>query len=437
MTLYRKTVGDGKVKSQGKAKTKAGATKGPTTVNRFLADKARFLFLNVGHFADHLFMLIFAKAAFSAGLDFGLAKDGAYAEMIPYGVPSMILFGACAPIAAYFADRWSRRAMIAVFFVGIGLASFATSFATTPMEIGIGLAVVGAFAAIYHPVGIAMVIEGGGNVGWRLGANGVWGNMGVAAAPLITGFILADYDWRLAFAVPGIVAVLIGLGFTALVTSGRMRPPEPCPRERAMVGFMPGGKRALFALALVTAAGGFVFGAMTFIIPRLFEVSMPNVSVDVAVTGALAAAVYAVAAWAQLGVGQLIDHRPVKPVLVTIALGQPILIAIMATQSDYGLLATSLLAMGFVFGQIPITDAVLSRYVPDVWRAKVLSVKFMLNLVIGAMALLTARYILAGGGGFDTLLAVLSVAAGLVVLAALLLPAREGEAASPAPVAAE
>jgi len=397
--------------------------------------KLRLLFLNVGHFVDHMFMLIFAKAAFSAGLAFGLAEDGAYAEMIPYGIPSLVLFGACAPLAAHMADKWGRNTMIAVFFVGIGLAALATGFARSPIEVGIGLAVIGIFAAIYHPVGIAMVIEGGGNVGWRLGANGVWGNMGVAAAPLITGFILAGYDWRLAFMVPGVISVLIGLGFMSFVRTGRVRPPEATAREKAMVGFAAGWQRALLALAMVTAAGGFVFGTMTFVIPRMFEVSMPGVSVDVAVTGTLAAIVYAVAAFAQLIVGRIIDKRRVKPVLVAVAVGQPVLIALMALQTDYALFFSALFAMGFVFGQIPITDAVLARYVPEQWRAKALSVKFMLNLVIGALALLSARTILASGGGFDMVMVMLAAAASLIVLAALLLPARSGAelAASPAP----
>ena len=394
--------------------------------------RARFLFLNVGHFVDHLFMLIFAKAAFSAGLGFGLAQDGAYAEMIPYGVPSLILFGAGAPIAAHMADKWNRNGMIAVFFIGIGIASIATSFATSPLGIGIGLAAIGVFASIYHPIGIAMIVEGGGKVGGRLGANGVWGNMGVAAAPLITGFVLADYDWRLAFVLPGVVSILIGLGFVAFVRTGRIRPPEPSSREKAHVGFRPGWKRALFALALVSSAGGFVFGAMTFVIPRMFEVLMTDISIDVAVTGALAAVVYAGASWAQLGTGRLIDRRRIKPVLLCVALGQPVLIGLMATQTDYGLFAASLLAMAFVFGQIPITDAVLSRYVPDEWRAKVLSVKFMLNLVIGAGALMMARTILAAGGGFDTIMMVLAIAGGLVFLSALLLPAQAGQEAVPA-----
>ena len=136
-----------------------------------------------------MFMLIFAKAAVSAGLAFGLAEHGAYAEMIPYGIPALVLFGACAPLAAFMADKWTRNGMITVFFVGIGASSVATGFAQSPLQIGIGLSVIAIFAAIYHPVGIAMVIEGGGRVGWRIGVNGVWGNMGVAAAPLITGFI--------------------------------------------------------------------------------------------------------------------------------------------------------------------------------------------------------------------------------------------------------
>ena len=89
------------------------------------------------------------------------------------------------------------------FFVGIGLSAVLAGFTNNPLQMAFGLAAIGVFAAIYHPVGIAMVIEGEGNVGWRLGLNGVWGNMGVAGAPLVTGFILAEYDWRLAFIIPG------------------------------------------------------------------------------------------------------------------------------------------------------------------------------------------------------------------------------------------
>jgi MFS family permease len=384
----------------------------------------RLLYLNFGHFIDHMLVLIFAKAAFSAGIDFGFGKDGAYAEMLFYGIPSLVLFGACAPIAAHMADHWNRNGMLTVFFVGIGLASILTGFAQSLLQIGLGLALIGIFASIYHPVGIAMVIEGGGKVGWRLGVNGLWGNMGVAAAPLVTGLILVQFDWRMAFIIPGSVSILIGLGFLGFVRSVDVRAPEAIRQEKELIGFAPGWQRALVSLALVTAAGGFVFGAMTFLIPRLFEVRMQGITSDMAVTGTLASIIYAVAAFAQLVVGRAIDKRSIKNVLIFIAVGQPLLLFLMAMQKDYALFAVSLLAMGFVFGQIPITDAVLSQYVPDQWRAKVLSIKFLINLVIGALALLTARYLLSTGAGFEAVMRVISIAACFIVGAAILLPNR-------------
>ncbi len=384
----------------------------------------RLLYLNFGHFIDHMLVLIFAKAAFSAGIDFGFGKDGAYAEMLFYGIPSLVLFGACAPIAAHMADHWNRNGMLTVFFVGIGLASILTGFAQSLLQIGLGLALIGIFASIYHPVGIAMVIEGGGKVGWRLGVNGLWGNMGVAAAPLVTGLILVQFDWRMAFIIPGSVSILIGLGFLGFVRSVDVRAPDATRQEKELIGFAPGWQRALVSLALVTAAGGFVFGAMTFLIPRLFEVRMQGITADIAVTGTLASIIYAVAAFAQLVVGRAIDKRSIKNVLIFIAVGQPLLLFLMAMQKDYALFAVSLLAMGFVFGQIPITDAVLSQYVPDQWRAKVLSIKFLINLVIGALALLTARYLLSTGAGFEAVMRVISIAACFIVGAAILLPNR-------------
>ena len=385
----------------------------------------RLLYLNFGHFTNHMLMLIFAKAAFSAGIDFGFGKDGAYTEMIPYGIPSLVLFGACAPLAALVADHWNRNGMLTVFFIGIGLSSILTGFAQSLLQIGFGLAFIGIFASIYHPVGIAMVIEGGGKVGWRLGMNGVWGNMGVAAAPLVTGLIIAQFDWRMAFIIPGSVSILFGLGYLSFVRSvSAGRTPEANRQEKELVGFAPGWKRALVSLALVTAAGGFVFGAMTFLIPRLFEVRMQGISEDIAVTGTLAALIYAVAAFAQLVVGRAIDKRTIKTVLIFIAAGQPLFLSLMAMQTDYILFAVSLLAMGFVFGQIPITDALLSQYVPDQWRTKVLSIKFMINLVIGAVALMTARYLLSTGAGFETVMRVIAIAACFIVGAAILLPKR-------------
>ena len=149
---------------------------------------------------------------------------------------------------------------------------------------------------------------------------------------------------------------------------------------------------------------------------------MQGITTDIAVTGTLAATIYVVAAFAQLVVGRQIDKRSIKHVLIFVACGQPLFLFLMAVYTDYNLFAVSLLAMSFVFGQIPITDAVLQQYVPDQWRTKVRSIKFLINLMIGAAALITARYLLTSGSGFEPVMQALAISACIVVVAAFLLP---------------
>ena len=88
------------------------------------------------------------------------------------------------------ADKWNRQGMMAIFFIGIGLSSVFAALAETPFQIGTGLFTIGVFAAIYHPVGLALVVQGRRNTGVPLAINGIFGNMGVACAALIAGFLI-------------------------------------------------------------------------------------------------------------------------------------------------------------------------------------------------------------------------------------------------------
>ena len=193
-----------------------------------MRERLHFLLLNIGHFLDHLFTLIFATvAALALHREWGLG----YADLLKYATPGFFAFGVFALPAGWLADKWSREGMMSVFFIGIGLASIATAFARTPFEIGLGLFVVGVFAAIYHPVGLAIVVEKWKNTGMRIAVNGVWGNLGVASAALITGYFIDHGGWRIAFVVPGVVSILIGIAYTVL-----MWPEITQPRGQARDG---------------------------------------------------------------------------------------------------------------------------------------------------------------------------------------------------------
>jgi MFS family permease len=158
------------------------------------SNRLEFFFLNLGHFFDHLFILIYATVA---ALVLPVAFDMSYSELIIYATPGFIAFGAFALPAGWLADRWSRRGMMIVFFLGIGTSAMLTSLASTPLEIGAGLFLVGVFAAIYHPVGITMVVEARPvNTGVALGINGVFGNVGTALAALVAGLISCPSAWQ-------------------------------------------------------------------------------------------------------------------------------------------------------------------------------------------------------------------------------------------------
>ena len=381
------------------------------------------IYLNIGHLLDHFMMLIFAKAAYDSGRSFGLQYD----EMILFGTLGMILFGATAPLAGLLSDKYGRIPLMIIYHFGIGFSAIIASMSSTPIQLAISLGLIGLFASIYHPVGIAMLLQRSGLVGLRLGINGVWGNMGIAIAPVVTGVILYYGDWRLTFLIPGIVCVLFGILFFLSITQHKNNDQNKSDKCNKQIGFTPRWQQALFALALSTASGGFLFGAMSFLLPRYFEINMLSLSTNVAITGILAGVVFACASFAQMAVGWLIDRISPRLVLFWIALGQVIFIYLASQFENLSLFFLSIAAMCFVFGQIPITDTILVRYVPDNWRSRVLSAKFLLNLCIGASVLPITSQLLKIGYDLKSVFIFASIIALGVVFSSILLPKQTKE----------
>ena len=374
------------------------------------------MYINIGHFLDHFMMLIFAKAAFDAGRHFGLSYD----EIIIYGTLGLFLFGAAAPLAGWLADKYSRSLIIIIYPFGVSLGAFLCFLSSSPIMLGFSIGVIGFFAAIFHPVGIAMLIRDSNKVGIRLGVNGVWGNMGVAAAPVLTGFIILNSNWQLSFLVPSLICLIFGIaqlrGFKEIDIK------EEKTKQKISNGLVEGWKIVLLSLTMTTLAGGFIFGSLTFLIPRIFEVNLSGISVDIAITGLLVGIVYAIASLSQVGVGYLIDRYSPKIILGFVGIGQFFLIYLSSLYIDYALFFVMLMAMFFVFGQVPITDAILVRYVDDQWRARILSVKFLINLCAGASVLPLVSLFLGYGYTFSDLLTILSCLAIFVVISAYMLP---------------
>jgi MFS family permease len=413
-------------------------------------DRIYFLLLNIGHFFDHLFMLVFATvAALVLYREWGVS----YAGLLAYATPGFFAFGLCSLPAGWLADRWSRDGMMSVFFVGIGSTAIATSFADTPLQIGAGLFVIGMFAAIYHPVGLAIVTMKWRNTGVRIAVNGVWGNLGVACAALITGYLIDNGGWRMAFVFPGIVSIAMGLAYMALRWDGiRADHTAPKTAEAAAAPSITPSHRALLIrvsviVFLTTAVSSIIFQSTTFALPKIFDERLQGLAVELStwadriaqpgqgdvatMIGALAFAVFAVASMAQLVVGAMLDRFGPRAVFMTVAAIQIIFFSLMPGLTDGVALAVALGFMLGAFGQIPINDYMIGKMASGAFRARIYGVRYVVSFTVLAASLPLIAFVY-NNWGFDTLFIILAAAA-LVILAAVTILPRQ----LPTPEAAE
>jgi MFS family permease len=386
--------------------------------------QVNFLFLNVGHFLDHLFMLVFATAA---ALQLSTKWGMSYAELVPYATPGFIAFGICAIPAGWLADKWSREGMMVVFFVGIGASSILASTANSPWQIAATLTLIGIFAAIYHPVGLAMVIQGRQKTGIPLAINGIFGNMGVASAALLTGFLIDTSDWRSAFVIPGVVSILLGLLYLLFIRTGRQadaeavhtaaasKKPEPAPIPRNML------LRIFAVILFTTALGGLIFQSTTFALPKVFAERLIDLAGTATMIGWYAFLVFSVAAFAQLVVGHLVDNHSIRTVFACVAILQAVFLAIMAQLSGLAALLVAIAFMLVVFGQIPINDVLVGRIARSEWRSRAYALRYIVTFSVMASAVPLIAWI-HGRWGFDMLFGLLAAVASLIFIAVLLLP---------------
>ena len=299
-------------------------------------------FRNLGPALTHLVMPIFPTAVLALGPAWGLSYDA----LMPATLGGLIAYGAGSLPSGWLGDRWSRRSMIAAFFLGTGAGAILCGFAGTPLQIGIALSVVGLFASIYHPVGLSLLVIDPARLGRTLGLNGVFGNLGIASAAIVTGLLCEALGWRWAFIAPGLLSILAGLAFLALV------PGLPEAGARAPDSSRSGGAQS-FTLAMAAAlllfivCDSLVFNATTIALPKVAEWHMAGWFESPAAVGTIVSIVFAIAALAQLWIGHLIDRVPLGRIFLPLAAAQ--VVAMLAT-GTFGVLPFC--ALGLLVGTL-------------------------------------------------------------------------------------
>ena len=380
------------------------------------------LLLNIAHALDHLFLLIFATAVAAIAADFGFAR---WEDVMPYSVGAFLMFGLGSLPAGKLGDSWGRRPMMLVFFFGLGASALLASVTQTVWQLAAALTLLGSFAAIYHPVGIPMLVQGAKRPGATIGVNGLAGNLGIAAAALVTGFLVQAIGWRAAFAVPGLACIVLGFFFARFVPT-ETEPPAKRSRPAAIT-LAPGPlARLLMVMTVTSATAGLLFNLSTNGNGQLLAERFRGVVNDPATLGLLLAAVYAVASLAQVVVGRLLDRVPLRRLQMGIVLAQAPLLALASQAQGWWLYGALLGVMVLIFGAIPFTDAVIVRYVDDSLRSRVAGLRLTLSLGFSSLAVWALGPVVKASG-FATLLMAM---AGISLCTAAALLALPGEGAA-------
>ena len=373
--------------------------------------------LNLAHAIDHMFLLIFATAVASMATEFGATR---WEDLMPYGVGAFVMFGLGSIPAGRLGDLWGRRQMMLVFFFGMGASALLVALTRSTWQLAAALTLLGTFAAIYHPVGIPMLVQHARNPGATIGLNGLCGNLGIAVAALVTGYLVKWFGWRVAFAVPGLVCLACGLAF-AWACPRETEPPARRTTKAKVSLTQAQLARAFLVMTAAAATGGLLFNLTTNGNAQLMTERFRGALEDPALLGLLLSVVYAIASLAQIVVGRLIDRHALRPLYVKVALLQIPLLLLAAHAQGWLLFVALIGVMVSIFGAIPFTDAMIVRYVDDRLRSRVAGMRLAVGLGISSVAV-WALGPLVKGVGFSTVFTVLAGIAAVTATIVSFLP---------------
>ncbi len=324
-----------------------------------------------------------------------------YSELIALSTASFIAFGVFSLPAGWLADHWSRRNIMAVFFIGCGVSLIAAGVSPNVYILAAALAVLGMFASIYHPVGMAMLIEASQARGRVLAFNGVCGNMGAALAAGITAVLATYFGWRMAFVLPAVLCLVTGVLYLWMVpddhhrTAKRKSAPDVVLSKRAAV--------VMFGLFIVIALGaGLAFNVISVALPKLIDERVGH-DINLMAVGSLTTGVFLVGAVAQLAMGRLVE-RMAPTILLTLITGT-LFIGVFWSVYASGIVLMVALAVAMIglYGQVTVNDVVIARYTADAWRGRVYAVRYFLVFISSGAAVASIAYLHARGG-FDLVL---------------------------------
>lgn len=343
---------------------------------------------SLGHFLSHFNMLVFPAVVLplAARLHLDLAA------VLGLSFWHYLLFGITALPWGLAADRWGAKQLMLFFFLGAGLCGLAAAFfIDSPLGLSLALAGVGLFSGIYHPAGLGLISKGITRLSMAMGYNGIFGNLGLASAPLVTGL----FNWL--WGPQGAFLALAGFNLAGFGLMLFMTIDEPEDVHHAQVAENGGGISPFLILLVAMMLGGVAYTGATVILPTYFELRGAGLyqglgswltdkfSANLVAT-TLTSIIYLIGTLGQFvggRVGERFEARKAYLVFHLLTLPPVFLLALAA---DLSMVALAIVYFFFLLGMQPVENTLVARLTPARFHHSAYGAKFVLTFGVGSLA---------------------------------------------------
>jgi len=353
-----------------------------------------------GHFMSHFNMLAFPALILPLTTRFNMEMS----QVLKIPFLMYLLFGITALPWGIIADRRGTVSLFRVYYIGAGCSGLAAAiWLDSPIGLTLALASLGLFSGIYHPVGLGLISKQITRVSLGMGYNGMFGNLGLAASPLLIGLINWLYGPRAAYLFLGGLN-LIGVGLMLLFPlpsgKGALKPVNPKDN---------GSLKPFLILLAAMMFGGIVYRGATVILPAYFELKTTGLFHWLtALTGAaispnllattITSLIFITGMAGQYTGGRLAEHFDLRYCYLAFHMLTIPAAFLIATVTDMPLIGLAIVYLFFLLGMQPIENTLVANFTPQRLHHSAFGLKFILTFGVGALAVLMAKSIQASYG---------------------------------------
>ncbi|MFC1857196.1 MFS transporter [Thermodesulfobacteriota bacterium] len=341
-----------------------------------------------GHFMCHVNMLVFPAILLPLSEMLSMKMT----EVLAISFWMYLLFGLTALPWGLAADRWKARPLLLIFYLGAGFSSFAAAFwMDSLLGLSLALAGIGLFSGIYHPTGLGLISKEIRRVSIGMGYNGMFGNLGLATAPLIAGIVNWLQGPRATYVVLGMLNLAGAVLIFMFAESEEAR--DGKPESGAENGYLI----AFVILLVAMMLGGVVYRGATVITPAYFELKNQNIfqwlSMNTGewlsknlVATSITSFIFLIGMLGQYGGGRMAEKfEPKYCYLGFHVVTVPVSFA-MAMTLDLSLVVLAMIYFFFLLGMQPIENTLVAVFTPKKFHHSAFGTKFVLTFGVGALA---------------------------------------------------